>query len=362
MATLTVDKPKDAIAALLQERQRYEQWLAVLESRRPTTPPHVYARVRADYEGRLARVVDELGGRTAELKQVVDALAQQVATLQSEESTRRDSQSEAELRAAVGEYSQEQWREVSQASDAEIARIAAQRADAASELAQVQQLLNMATVRRPVTSAPPPQLPGHGADAGGAHDAGMSAPPARPAPRAAPDRAGSEAAPAGGGRAPGRGAQAPDHATFDELAFLHSVVEPKQPAAGAPAPPPRTSGATASPTRPPPPPPPQIAPPRSRTPASPPAHPGPPPAARGPATVPLARPALTPPDAGLTILPGPSPEAPARGSMDTTGSVPVFLRDVPSEQVKTLKCAECGTMNYPTEWYCERCGGELAAM
>jgi hypothetical protein len=29
--------------------------------------------------------------------------------------------------------------------------------------------------------------------------------------------------------------------------------------------------------------------------------------------------------------------------------------------VKTLKCQECGTMNFPTEWYCERCGGELAA-
>jgi uncharacterized OB-fold protein len=36
--------------------------------------------------------------------------------------------------------------------------------------------------------------------------------------------------------------------------------------------------------------------------------------------------------------------------------------DVPLEQVKTLKCAECGTMNFATEWYCERCGGELAAM
>ena len=28
---------------------------------------------------------------------------------------------------------------------------------------------------------------------------------------------------------------------------------------------------------------------------------------------------------------------------------------------KTLPCAECGTLNLPTEWYCERCGGELAA-
>jgi hypothetical protein len=29
---------------------------------------------------------------------------------------------------------------------------------------------------------------------------------------------------------------------------------------------------------------------------------------------------------------------------------------------KTLRCKECGTMNVATEWYCEKCGGELAAM
>jgi chromosome segregation ATPase len=29
---------------------------------------------------------------------------------------------------------------------------------------------------------------------------------------------------------------------------------------------------------------------------------------------------------------------------------------------KTLKCGECGTINLPTEWYCERCGAELAAL
>ena len=29
---------------------------------------------------------------------------------------------------------------------------------------------------------------------------------------------------------------------------------------------------------------------------------------------------------------------------------------------KTLRCGECATMNYATEWYCERCGGELAVL
>jgi hypothetical protein len=33
-----------------------------------------------------------------------------------------------------------------------------------------------------------------------------------------------------------------------------------------------------------------------------------------------------------------------------------------SGQEKTLRCQDCGEMNYPTEWYCERCGGELAAL
>lgn len=33
-----------------------------------------------------------------------------------------------------------------------------------------------------------------------------------------------------------------------------------------------------------------------------------------------------------------------------------------SNQAKTLKCGECGTLNRPTEWYCERCGAELAAL
>jgi hypothetical protein len=46
----------------------------------------------------------------------------------------------------------------------------------------------------------------------------------------------------------------------------------------------------------------------------------------------------------------------------TTAPAKAGSGSVPTEQVKTLKCSECGSMNYPTEWYCERCGGELAAM
>jgi hypothetical protein len=45
----------------------------------------------------------------------------------------------------------------------------------------------------------------------------------------------------------------------------------------------------------------------------------------------------------------------------TPGSIPAFLKDAHRAD-QDAQVPECGTMNYPTEWYCERCGGELAAM
>jgi hypothetical protein len=65
----------------------------------------------------------------------------------------------------------------------------------------------------------------------------------------------------------------------------------------------------------------------------------------------------------VTSLQAPDNAQPAAGQPQATRQgTPSFLKGMPTEQVKSLKCQECGTMNYPTEWYCERCGGELAAM
>ena len=45
---------------------------------------------------------------------------------------------------------------------------------------------------------------------------------------------------------------------------------------------------------------------------------------------------------------------------------PDVTPDLPEDEdapvKKTLKCRECGTMNLATEWYCESCGAELAAL
>ena len=252
----STQNPMDAVAALMDERARYEAWLSTLETRRGATPNHVYDRVRVDYEARLRAVLEQLAGRASELQERADALRAQVNDLQRQEDAHRDERAEAELRAAVGEHTAEQWNQIRERADAEIARLSAARQEIANDLDRVKEVLAAArTSREQGPSAPrspsaPTVIPGPAAPAAPSrrHDA---EPLVRAAERPVPEQSG-------------------DPSSFDELAFLKSVVGPRGP--------------------------------------------------NGPAA------------------------------------------PVPAEQVKTLKCQECGTMNYPTEWYCERCGGELAAM
>jgi hypothetical protein len=64
------------------------------------------------------------------------------------------------------------------------------------------------------------------------------------------------------------------------------------------------------------------------------------------------------------VAPPPAAAPPAAEDEDDDETPSPLGRPTPrtSKAIKTLKCAECGSMNYPTEWYCERCGGELAAL
>ena len=72
-------------------------------------------------------------------------------------------------------------------------------------------------------------------------------------------------------------------------------------------------------------------------------------------------------NAGESLLAGVEQARLATGEHPLAANVPsntpIVLRPSNTvEQAKTLKCNECGGMNYPTEWYCERCGAELAAL
>jgi hypothetical protein len=64
----------------------------------------------------------------------------------------------------------------------------------------------------------------------------------------------------------------------------------------------------------------------------------------------------------------PAPAATRRGSnpgssgASRAAEAPAAAKPGAPGVAKTLKCGECGTLNRPTEWYCERCGAELAGI
>jgi hypothetical protein len=333
--------PMDALNALMEERNRYEQWLAQLEARKGTTPTHVFDRVRGDYGERLNKVLDTLAGRATELQATAGTLAEKVAELYATETTLRDERAEAELRAAVGEFTLEHAREVMQRCDEAISTLGSERATVGAELGRVQEILAVA-VRPPTPPAgEQPIVPIES----------LAPPPGAPAaptpPRVEPAQAPASAHVAAPAAKP---APAPA-SSFDELAFLNSVVEKPAPAprpitpmeAAPPAPEPRQQAMHASPA--------------ARMPLPEPVEAE---VRTGAGLAPSRRTAA--PTPVLTSTPLVEKDGSDANSTLTPGSIPAFLKDMPTEQIKTLKCQECGTMNYPTEWYCERCGGELAAM
>lgn len=324
----------DAVAGLMLERQRYEDWIATLEAKRAVTPPHVFDRVRSDYVTRLDAVTAQLKGRTVELKEAIANATARLADVQSRERALTDERHEAELRAAVGEYTAEQWEKVATKSDVEIDRLAADRKRTTEEIGRLQQILSMAG--GPSDSRP------SGTPAGGAKQVSGSG----------GDDKGADSRPASSESSPrSRSSSEQPRPSFDELAFLQSVTGQKGEAARA-----KTEAQAPAPKPEPPPPPPAEPEPRRRAPSenisavSDSTHDE---ATESPTAPPLGE------DADDRR---PSRHQERQPISRDTGPVSSILRDVPQEHVKTLKCAECRAMNYPTEWYCERCGAELAAM
>ena len=353
--------PVSAVGALMEERRRYEAWLAALEARRAETPKHVFTRVHADYTSRLESVIERLVGHTDGLRAELTTLTTRIASLDEQRHRARDERAEAELRAHVGELSENAWKEMLAASDALIASLAAQHAPAEEDLRSTRELL--ADAERPPTPVPAPApvpappSPAQSAAATGAAAVKAASPPGAESVASAPDTAlgGAHVPDAASTRAEpaaapnGKPAPAAGDASFDELAFLQSVVDVsngEQPAA-----PPKSAPASA-PSRP-----------TDSAPASPSA--GVPPR-REPFTArkPEPRPEDRIQKQGESTAPLLRPK-PAGGSSlaaNISGNNPIILKDKPNESAKTLKCAECGAMNYPTEWYCERCGAELASL
>jgi hypothetical protein len=317
------------IEGLLAERRKYEQWLAQLEARKESTPNHVFAKVHGDYTARLSEAQEKLSSETGAVHSLATELDASLGKLQGQIGERTDERAEAELRASVGEFAGKEWEKLRGKLDSAIADLSLERDGIQRELD---------TLRALLVEAEPPAVeePKHDVD----DIAFLRSVLGRSTPYASTTPSGAATAPTTGERLQARAGAAAEKRTSVEIGspIAEVITEPKNVYEGSSAAEaPRTSaplrtGNSAN----------------SRD-------------STGTASV-SARQA----SAGQFAAPEMplAPSAPRAASEPrpraATGS---FGQPTPraSEGVKSLKCQECGTLNFPTEWYCERCGGELAA-
>ena len=287
----------DSIEGLLEQRTRFEQWLAKLDASGDKAPAGVRQKVRADYESRLRGVIDRLRGHAATITEELQRHQASRSDLDGRRRGAEEELAEAEVRYAVGEFSEDEWTRIREESERRLTGLRDELQSVGGEitrLAEVQSLIT-APVKRPEPAAPAPTP--------------APAPPPRPemierSPPPPPPPPAAEPAPVEPPAAqrmpkPPRPQPEPAHAApaeSDELAFLKSVADEER----------KPSGSRRS-------------------------NPG----------------AAAPVQASRAVE---TPAAPSSGKAGAPGVA------------KTLKCAECGTLNRPTEWYCERCGAELAGI
>jgi len=271
----------DALNGLLKERQRYEEWLTALEQKRGVTSDAVYQRVQGDYQARLREVSSKLAERAGELRESIDTLTARLEEISRQELQQREARQEAELRAAVGEYTDKQWKEIGGAWDKEISRLSKEKAALDTQLTELNRIFALSMKEKQAEAI------AHGRP--GSEDGVGRAPISPVVPRPA----------------------IPEPPTLNPPSRIDQSVSRQQP------------------------------------------------------TTPSAPQTRSPFDQFPVLRPGGAPATPpSTAAVATPPSVPKSggSQDPRSEQHKTLKCPECGAANYPTEWYCERCGAELASL
>ena len=268
------------IESLLEQRSQYEEWILRLDTSGDKASPAVRERVRGDYQARLESVMEQLRGRSAGIAEELERQHASQAALDRERRSAEEALAEAEVRHTVGEYTEDEWRRLSDQSRKNIEQLRGRLREIGGEIMRLTELQAQISGSG-AAAAPPPPPP---------------APPARtPRPEIIEQSPFVTQLAEEPNIAPPAAAKNHPQPPGDELAFLKSVSdEPSRPVRR-------------------------------------PSNPGMP--AQTATATPRSSEAATP--------------APAK---------------VASGVAKTLKCGECGTLNRPTEWYCERCGAELAGV
>ena len=341
------------IAALLDERRKIETWIAALDARRSGTPTHVMLRVEQDYRAKLADAHARLSQEMGAVRTIAAQLEQDLVEHDAGVEHKRDERAEGELRAAVGEHTPKEWDKLRAKCDAALEQLEAARDVVRHELETLQALLSEAAtgVEATVSAAAATEgavIDGRAPVSRNAESGGETKEAKAPSTEAASAFASVPTVVTPPARDP-----VPEPRPFgmvpttptDELAFLRDVL-------GASTPP----ASPASPVAP-------VAPVAPRTSASDPSR---------PATSPSGQRAQPATPAASDRVPEMFGGAPAHfrmtedqaresGAFDKLSNTFGMKTPSAAEVVKSLKCNECGSMNHPTEWYCEKCGGELAA-
>ena len=297
-------KSQSVVERLLEQQRQYHDWLERLHKEAAgSAPSHVAQRVAADYAARLDEVTRELTGHEDGVREALADAEARSEGLTKQQTERNDELAEARLRRQVGEFDEAQYEE-----------IASRCKSAMSELTK-----ELLTVERDIDRYEETLAAIKGL---AAKPAEPEAPPEPLPPASAPSEA--KGLPA----EPSRAGTAQPELDLDELAFLRSLTErgaaPKAESARGE---PRKAGAV-----------------RPEPAKAEPPRPEPAVEVRK-----VERPQPPPP---------PPPPAPAAVAGPKERRPPESRE--PEGGTKTLVCTECGTKNLPSEWYCEKCGAELA--
>lgn len=304
------------VTRLLAERDQYAQWMNRLSVASDTVAESVRQKVRADYEARLVAVVEQLKQHTDQVTQQLSSQRARLDALNAKEKLAEEVLSEAELRHAVGEYDESQWQKLRAETHRTLVEVREESAGISGEIArldEVARLISAAPASMPVSEGAP-MPPAMGTVAIPAVKRPAATAKATPAPAPIPEpmpdldvaEEGDQPALRGG-----KGAKAPKD-TSRTLFF------------------PSGKGAE-----------------------------------KGIDELDFLKSvgggAAEKKEGSIKPVESAKQAAAIKESEPIAEAKPEPIK-TDSGAGKTLKCAECGTMNRATEWYCERCGAELAAL
>jgi hypothetical protein len=341
------------VEKLLEQRRLIQEWLAKLDRDAPEAmPPHVVEKVRNDYRARLQSVMAELAEHGDTVRQGVDEALQRQEELTRQQTALRDELSEARLRKQVGELDDTRFKEISARCKEGLEEIGKSLAGAVRDIERYEEILEL--IAQGEKKAEEPEEEEEEEEEEKAKQG------VKPAASAAEASAVAAATPAAGTPKPEASKEQPvkpQMDVLDELAFLKAVTTDVKPK---PAPENAGSAKPAAPAA-------QVgSAPSAPAATPPPSPPGPPSPRKSVVFAPTPPPSVERiPDLdaapGLITLDESSPTL--RPSTAKKEAEPRRQEDArEAQEGKALVCKECGTVNLPTEWYCEKCGAELSAL